>query len=513
MAKDQHPTERVGRNPKIHHTAEAAEKPAELKHEKTHVQKPKKPTNDSILNKVKAAPKQAWKKFNSLSRNIKLATILAAVLLVVGVFAVILSTGNGSDDNFANEDHVEIDDSSPKATMTLTLQQGTLQTKDEDGNWVDVSGDFQPEEGDALRTIGATSRAALTIEDGTTIRIDANSEIELTSLNSERIVIRHIEGYAYSRVLLSEERTYTYIVESNNAQYEAQGTAFKTIASGDEQAVEVYQGSVLETSFNEEPKEGEKLTVKNRAEPSKDGQIEKLDIEEVKQDQFILWNKDLDEQDENFKNSLGFLKDFEAPEINITSHEEGQTVLLDSNANEGTIEFTGNTEKGATLTVQSKSQGGSSPINVGLGANGEFTTPVLNAPLGSSVFEFVSKDRTGNTTTKNIRINFQRKSAPVGGTGNVILMVEDYNILDDRVETSWAITGSLEAKDGYQIVYSKSKNPTYPSDKSSKVNSTSKSFDGADFESGKTYYFRVCVYDKDDDKCANYSNQDEVTIP
>ncbi len=510
MAKDKHPTEKVGRNPKINEKTETAEKPTVVEHAKPETVKSNNLPKSSYFSKVKSIPALAWSRFNGLSKNMKLASILAVVLVVVGLFAFILSSGGTDNNGFANEEKVEVDDSAPRMGIAVTLQQGTLEAKDEEGNWADAPDDFQPVEGDALRTVGAASRAVLTFDDGSALRLDANSEIELISLNVERIVIRHLDGYTYSRVIPADDRA--YIVESTDAQYEAQGTAFKTAASGDEQAVEVYQSSVLETSSNEEPKEGEKLTVKNRVEPSKDGNIEKLDIEVVKQDQFMLWNKELDEQDENFKNSLGFLKDFTAPEIKITSHQEGQTVLLDSNANEGTIEFSGNTEKGSSLTVQSKSQAGSSPVTISLGDNGEFTTPVLTAPLGSSVFEFTAKDRTGNKTTFNIRINFQRKSAPVGGSGNVILEAE-YDTENDKVIANWALTGSLEAKEGYKLVYSNSQNPTYPSDNPQFIEGTSASLKAIKFDSGKSYYFRVCIYDEDNNKCTNYSNQVKVDIP
>ncbi len=508
MAKDKHPTEKVGRNPKIHQNAETADKPARLKHAKPEAKNATKPNKKSPVNSLKSYPALAWAKFNGLSRNVKLASILTVILLLVGIFAFALSTDSSSNNEFANEDHVEIDDSAPRMGIAVTLQQGTLETKDEDGNWVDAPDDFQPEEGDALRTVGATSRSVLTFDDGSALRLDANSEVELISLNNERIVIRHLEGYTYSRVIPSDNRA--YIVESKDAQYEAQGTAFKTSSSGDEQAVEVYQSKVHETSLNKIPEEGEKLTVKSLAEPSKDGTIQKLDVEEVKQDQFMLWNKNLDEQDDNFKNDLGFLKDFDAPDINITSHKDGETVLLDSNAQQGTIEFKGNTEKGSTLTVQSKSKGGSSPESVSVGANGDFTTPVLSAPLGSSVFEFVSKDRAGNKTTKNIRINFQRKSAPVSGSGSIVLEAE-YNSVDDKIEATWAVTGGLEAEDGFKFVYNKSGNPTYGSDSSQLINTMSASITNP--KSGESYYIRVCIYNSSDNECANYSNQIEVKIP
>lgn len=508
MAKEKHPTERLGRNPKVSKTDTSIATQSDSK-PTTEVKKELSKVTDSssIKDKVFAYPKSAWNWFNGLGRNTKLASILVLVLVFVGLLAVGLSTGSSQTDEFASEEVVEEQDDTPKMGLAVTLQQGTLQVKDEEGNWADAPNQFQADEGDALRTVGAASRTVLTFDDGSALRLDANSEVEILSLSVERIVIRHLNGYTYSRVIPASDMT--YIVETKDAQYEAEGTAFKTASSGDEQAVEVYQSTVHETILNKKPTEGEKLTVKNRVDPSKDGQIEKLDIEAVKQDQFMLWNKNLDEQDDNFKDSLGFLGDFEGPEITISSHSDGETVLVDSNASEGTIEFSGNTERGAKLTVQSKSQANSSAIDVSVGADGNFTTPVLTAPLGNSVFEFMSTDRSGNKTTFNIRINFQRKSAPISSAPSglsILTLTQNSN----EVSVTWSSTNS---KDGYKLVWSESANPTYENNDGSVLSSkNSQTIKKNKFESGKTYIFRVCEYNKDDNSCSNYSSSKSIEI-
>lgn len=506
MAKDKHPTEKVGRNPKIE-THKADAKPADVaadtsKSEDT-PKKAAKKLDSSLIKKITGLPAASWAWFNGLSRNTKLAIILVVILLFVGLLTFIF-TRSTSDQTFSDEQVVETETEVETINASISLRQGTLEIKDENGEWVDVPTDYAPSEGDVLRTVGATSRSVIAYEDGTELRLDANSEIEFLTLRTDRIVVRHINGYTYSRVISNENRA--YIIESTNAQYEAVGTAFKTAASGDEQAVEVYHNTVHETILNKKPNEGEKLTVKSLTTPDKDGEIEKLDIEQVKQDQFMTWNKNLDEQNENFKNDLGFLKDFDAPDINITSHQDGETVLLDSSATEGTIEFSGNTEKGSKVTVQSKSQSGSQPIDVSVDGGGNFTTPVLSAPLGNSVFEFVVKDRVGNTATKNIRINFQRKSAPVTSVqdGIALSAVKD----GTKINLSWELLGNLKAEDGYKVVWADSSQPVYPGDTAQPTDKRSKTI-----SPGKgTWFIRVCEYNSSDSKCNVYSNEVIVTI-
>jgi|GEM_PF-2495130 hypothetical protein len=466
------------------------------------------PDNKPPARVAKLRPKNVISWFKGLNRNAKLALVLTATLVVVGVFAVILS----SDDSTNNEDYAndqsQINEATEKTESTISLREGTLEYKDESGEWVDAPEDLKPTEGTMLRTIGATSRAVVVFSNSSELRIDANSEAEIKTQNAERVVIKHINGYTYNRVVTSDN--FSYIVETENAQYESEGTAFKTNSTGDEQAVEVYQSTVHETTTNKKPKEGEKLTVKNEINPSKDGEIVKIDIEVVKKDLFMTWNRNLDIQNENFKNDLGILKDFDGPEIAIDNPADGSTVLLEPDATEGATEFSGKTEKGSSLTVQSKSQAGSQAIKIDVGAEGNFVSPVITAPLGSSVFEFVAKDRNGNTTTKNIRVNFQKKSAPISTNGTITLSLSNAG---NDVKAQWDYSAGYLPENGVKIVYSKSANPTYGSGATSEFsNGKSQTVIFNPSQVGETYYFRICDYDPDSNTCTNYSNQESIKI-
>ena len=459
----------------------------------------------------KELPNRLVKKFNGLYPGFKLAIALVLVLVLVG-FSMIAFTGSGTEE-LANEEPQEVAEieTADAIGASVTYTEGTLQVLNEENVWVDAEDDLQPTEGTKLRTVGATSRAVITFDEGSALRIDANSEVELERVVANRIEIHHIAGYTYNRVTPSESRT--YIVFSEDAQYEALGTAFKTATTGDEQSVEVYHSSVKETNTNLTPTEGEKLIVKSEVSPGDDGTIKDIDIELLKQDPFITWNKNLDEQDENFKDLLGYLSDFDAPEIIINSAADGDIVLLDSSANEGTTTFSGSTERGATLTVESKSQSGAAPVEVGVDGSGNFTTPLLSAPIGDAVFTFEVKDRVGNIATKNIRITFQRKSAPVASV-NAIVLNGSLNDDDDKVELSWTLSGELIAPDGVKVLFDDNSGLSYPQDSETLVNSgNSYSIKTSKLDKGETNYFRVCVYDADKDECTKYSNELSIAIP
>jgi hypothetical protein len=392
----------------------------------------------------------------SLNRNTILAGSLALILLVVGTLSLVLTRQNNQD--LSNEEVVTINQESEKLGAAILLSEGTLQTKPIDsGDWEDATTETEIGQGTAIRTVGASSRAVIAFDDGSALRLDANSEAELESVTVDRIVIKHISGYTYNRVLPSEKLT--YVVTSEDAQYEALGTAFKTATTGDEQSVEVYHSKVVETGLNVTPEAGEKLTVINKPKPSENGKIEKLDIEKVKSDPFLQWNRELDEKDENYKASLGFLSDITGPEVTLNSND-GDVTLLEPSAAEGTIEISGSTESGAKLTVLSKSKSGATPVDVTVGSDGKFTTPVLSAPLGDSVFEFIATDRVGNKTTKTVRITFQRKSQPVAGNAVSFILTAVKDSDKKKISISWKLNG-IETPDGVKLVYSKSAKPTY----------------------------------------------------
>jgi hypothetical protein len=458
-----------------------------------------------------SVPKISFKKLN---KNAVLAISLTAVLVIVGVFTVIL-TGDKKTE-LAKEESVNMQEASTEKTISAVIkqQEGSFQIKPTEGDWNDATTTDALAEGYSIRTVGAVSKVIVAFEDGSELRIDANSEVSLETVRADRIVIKHVSGYTYNRVVPSD--SLTYIITSKDATYEAQGTAFRTATTGDEQAVEVFHSSVIETNSNKSPKTGQKLTVKSNVNPSSNGKIEQLDIEKIKNDAFLQWNRELDANNDKFKKDLGFLQDIVAPEITLKT-SDGDVIFLDPSATEGTIEISGNTETGSKVTALSKSQSGAQPVDVTVGSDGNFTTPVLSAPLGSSVFEFVVKDKTGNTTTKTLRVTFQRKSQSITTTKDSIELTAT-KVGGDKVKFEWTFASGTTAPDGVKLVYGSSANPIFKTDGSATAGyyptgtGDTLKYDGigSGLETDKTYYFRVCVYDSSSNSCGPYSNQ--VTV-
>lgn len=463
---------------------------------------------EGIISRVFKLPKNAIKRFSKLSRNTKLVASLMTVLVLVGVTTIVFRNGAvPTTDNLASKEiQVEEAASVPTIEAILTHIEGVVEYRDDKGEWSTAQKDSKILKNTAIRTTGASSRATVTFQDGSIIRLDAATEVAFETLSETRIMIMQASGYVYNRVVSAPERS--FIVQTDHAQFQSVGTAFRTISTGDEESVEVFHSSVKETGLNGTAKEGEKFTAKHNNNPDKNGTVEKLDIELLKQDSFIVWNREQDKQNPNFKSSLGFLNDLDGPTITISEPTASSTIEMDGESSQGSTIIKGKTEPKAKLTVQSKSLGGSAPIEVTVQPDGSFDTGTLTAPIGTSVFEFVAKDTVGNKTIVNVSYVFKRKT--VVQEQGIALTAK---IVDDSVKLEWGLVG-ISTPDGIKIMYDDEPEITFEDD--AKVLSdkgTTYSIKTSELTAGKTFYFSVCRYSKVTGLCDLYSNEVELLIP
>lgn len=453
---------------------------------------------NSIIEKLKRLHPKNLKK---LSRNTILASSLVGILVIVGAWSVIFSSNTSKE--IAQNDEQEVTDieTTPAMGAIVSYIEGIVEYKDDKGSWATANTETSLVTGTGLKTTGASSRAIVLLDDGSAVRLDANTEVSFESLTMSRVVIAQESGHVYNRVTPSESRS--YIVNTEEAQFQSVGTAFRTIANGDEEAVEVYQSSVKETSTNLSANEGEKLIVKSSVNPEKNETKEKIDIETLKKDTFITWNKEQDLKDPNFKSTLGFLSDFDGPKIEVTEPVVGSTVEMDSNSPEGSVNMKGKTDAKSTLTVQSKSQSGSVVVPVTVNDDGSFETGLIIAPIGNSVFEFIATDKVGNKTTLSAKYLFKRKA--VVQTQGITLSIDSTSD-EDNLLLSWSLSG-ITTPDGVKVLYGKNSDPSYPDDYRGDYiqTGTTTSIEKSSISAGKPYYFKVCRYTSSD--CDVYSNE------
>lgn len=460
----------------------------------------KKGKNTSVAN-IKRFLSFDW--FRKLGRNTRLAMILVAVLVITGgiVFGF---TGNSSEETQVAQELPEEIEVADLSTASVTYFEGVVEYSiDEGREWQEVEQDQQLEQGTSMRTVGAISKAVLTFEDQSELRVDANSEVVLQTITSGRVVIKQNSGYTYGRLVRSLERD--FVVRTKNAQFNALGTAFRTATTGDEESAEVYDSLVRETVTNKEASQGEKIII-SEDNGIVESEVENLDIDDIKDIEFIQWNRQRDMDSELFKDHLGFLSDFDGPEIVITSPEPSSTIKV-SDGDNPTVVFEGTTEDGTELTVLSKSVAGSQTQSITV-ADGKFKSSEVKAAIGNSVFEFVGKDRRGNETRLTISLTVVR-AATVQEQGIQLAVTQS----SDKVTAEWLAVG-IKAEDGVYMVYSDQMGPVYP-DSISELGSSNKfTIDKATagMSPGETYYFRVCRYLKDSNTCDNYSNEVSIVI-
>ncbi len=188
-----------------------------------------------------------------------------------------------------------------KMGVAVTLVDGAAEYQRGAGAWQALTDDSQLKEGDAVRT--ADGRVVLTLDDGSALRLDANTNVTLTSLVATDVKIAQTGGTAYSRVVPSE-RSYTVTVDG--AEYKALGTAFSTINHTDEKGVQVYQSSVKVRGVTDAVTEG-KQYFKASADAALKDKVTDINLDTAAENEFLQWNLGEDEKVDTFKSKLGVL--------------------------------------------------------------------------------------------------------------------------------------------------------------------------------------------------------------
>lgn len=206
-----------------------------------------------------------------------------------------------------------------KMGVAVTVADGTVTyQKASGGEWAPLTTETQLAEGSQVKT-AAESRAVLLFDDGSALRLDANTTVGLTSLAADDIKIAQIDGMAYSRVVASK-RSYTVAVDGVN--YKALGTAFSTVKSQTEKGVRVFQSQVKVDGVETAVAEGKQYFNDNVNASLKD-KVTDIDVDAMADSAFVKWNLTEDEKAENFKNKLGILgKVKERAEQKVKEQEE-----------------------------------------------------------------------------------------------------------------------------------------------------------------------------------------------
>lgn len=417
------------------------------------------------LKELSSSPKQLLAK-----RPVRLAAIIVGLALVVAG----LGWWGWSNSSLS------------KLSVDAALTEGTVQYRlAYDDPWENAQEGMSFGEGAHIRTLDE-SRAVLQIDDGSAVRLNANSSVVLTKLTAKHIIIENTGGDIYTRVFKSTKRAFQ--VRSGSTIYQSLGTAYRIFNTNNKEGVEVYQGKVTILGIRSDGSfvvsQGKRYFAVNTTATDLEGKITELSITELAGDEFLRWNSEQDRKD--FAKELGLLFDLTPPSLEITAPLNGFSTEA------AAVEVIGKTEKDAKISIN------------GVGATnneGTFTTTV-NLHDGANSITVEATDKAGNKAVKDLTVI--RTMPTPKPTASITLSAKGGS------SVGWTFSGN-PAPYGYRLVWSTAKSPTYPS-------SDFKVYEQPDTSGSITndpgyYYVRICAYNEAGGECKLYSNEIYVRVP
>jgi hypothetical protein len=410
----------------------------------------------------------------------------------------------------------------------LSYREGGVQYRNEGGDWRVAEDGLSLKQGDTVRIIGS-GRAIVTLDDGSAARLNGDSVLVLEQLLASDIRLRNDSGELYTRVVPMNRQ---FSVVAGSSTYTSLGTAYKTINTADVKGVEVYQSKVKYSGSGKEVEVGEGLRylVENASDATKVKTLQSLNVAEMSQNEFILWNKSKDLEAAEFREKLGVLQEVQVtsspkqtatPTPKVSAIATPKTV---SPANGITLSAV-KSEKGITLSwkvvgtdvskgfkvVMSESANPTYPENSAKFVEAKSRSTVWDVKDGKA-YNFRVCAYTGDgcsTYSNNVKVTAplvkKENNSPVSQVSAINLS------LAGGASIQWSTQGS--AAYGFKVVYSRNTSPVYPpqsDDRSEYYGSGSSQASLTPFEGSGRYYIRVCEYLEG--TCGTYSNQVEIDL-
>ncbi len=464
-------------------------------------EKPTFDNHDELMNHVDASLEQH--KSKKPHKPIVMAAV-AAIVLLAGLIGVLL-TMDSSDDTANNEEPV-VEQQTPVTTLGASLAtiEGNVQISSDGDAWTDAEGGESLANLDYVRTL-ADSRAIILMDDGSIVRLDGNTEIYLSSLEADSLEVTLVDGQVYSRVVESENQTFTVVTA--NERFEALGTAYKTSTDGTKDNLEVYESKVKVLSADIEIGEGNKYDTDSK-------EKSEIDLASLSDDEFAQWNKDKDSANDEFKNKLGVL----GQEVK-DENESTPAPVVDSSAS---ITLSGSKSSNGVSLSWSLSN-----VSAPKGFKVVRDKSTSNPQYGVHSAQYVGSGNSHTWYDDNGGTYYYRVCVYTGSGCSVYsnsIQVESPFVEKSPVESgsinlnisgnvlTWGLVGG-SAPHGYKVVLSSSTGPVYPEHSIKYVAAGTTGVELPEKSAG-TYYVRVCKYTNGTQEagCVDYSNEVEYVV-
>lgn len=423
----------------------------------------------------------------------------------------------------------------------IAFAEGDVEISRSRGVWQIVKAGTSIMQDYGVRVIGS-GKAIINFDDGSALRMNSGSEIKLIYLRQTKIQIQGIQGEVYARVTPSSRE---FSIHSDDNIYKSLGTAYKVVAAGDNEGVEVYESQVKVTTSNSTEllvNEGEKYT-NGKA-------VEKIDLKEVAKDEFVLWNKVKDESNTDSKSKLGILSQVATPvPTPVSTPTTTPTSSIPtpsfntSPTSESTLKATSTLAATPKVTpeiakIRLTASAGSEGVTLNwsvTGVNVEKGFKIVksteeNPVYPGSDYQYLSNgDSTSYTwTIKDGKTYYFRVCQYLGERCGVYSnnakatapsaestqTVSGINLSGEGGNLSWEVSGYSQL--GFKIVWSKTAGPTYPTRETDRYqylsgsDARSTTIEPISGQGNGLYYVRVCEYLGG--VCGVYSNQIEVNL-
>lgn len=440
--------------------------------------------------------------------------------------------------------------SSLKISASLAYVEGEVEYQKSNTGWKTAFSGLTLSQGDWLRVL-TSGKAILNFDDGSSIRLNTDTIVRLTDLSPDNMVITNNKGEIYARVSQLDRN---FIVQTVNASYQAMGTAFKTVNQDDLQGVEVYQSQVKILGINSDDEllveQGNKYYLVNISQPDVVNSVTAINLDEVKDDEFLTWNKQQDEKIAEFKDNLGILINIVNSTPTITPQLSPVDTIIPSQIPPTDAPAPTKTPK-PTIVPQSDDSSGQITLSATATSDGisfNWTVTGTDSNLGFKIvkstdpnpvypgndFQYLSTPSVRQYTWKitdgktyHFRVCRYLGSSCGVYSNDVTVQAPSSSLTTDKKSTITSISlvsnggGNISwTPDGYsslgfKVVWSKNSQPTYPlrndQDKYHYYSSPDKRNDTVDAFSGTgTYFVRVCQYLGG--SCGLYSNEIQVNL-
>jgi hypothetical protein len=431
---------------------------------------------------------------------------IAAVLVAGGIAGVVLTQGDKSPVTDSR------DEINARIGVTPTIVDGTATYKTGSGDWQALTTETNLSEGDWV-SADSGSRVVLSFDDGSALRLDAATIVQLTSLDTDDIKIDQTAGTAYSRVVTSERK---FTVNVDETGYTAVGTAFTTINSETDKGCQVIQSQVKVDGMDDSVAEGKQYFKKHSNADLVDKTTD-ISLDELKSSAFMLWNLEQDEANDQFKDKLGYLAQIKetTPEPEEAPESTTAIKLSAKNNDKGTVlswSASGIDVSDGFKVVRSK--------NVSTPTYGNDEAQYVDSGVRSLTWKgdqyqkeywyrvcAYRPDQKSCASYSNAVKITSVYIVPPKVTRGTMTLTENSGLL------TWNYTGS--AIYGYKVVISSDSNPTYPDDEYVYYGSDNSYALDLSGKPDGTYHVRVCAYTSgsEAEKCVDYSNDVVITKP